>query len=320
MSIDPAVLQQAINAACGGDSQCTQALTGIATIESSFGKHTVGSKITNKNSQYYGEAAQGAFQIMPGNAKAAGIDPNDPYQAALWTAQNWRNNMKALGDFDASVAAHHVGLGNARKLMRKGGVNKNTLKTLKWADADYLDKFNAAVGRQPEQPPSAKSLVVARPTKAPDWYKPAPADVPYSPQELAAVNQQRDASFNKAAAPLISAPATPAPSPLASMPDVAAALTQSYEQADKLSDGSRGLGLARNMPMIRAKALVPELPGYSAPPAQYVPETPAPQVPELSIQSSPREMLTGTIAIPDIRVDEEPGRTASIWKRIRALL
>lgn len=78
-------------------------LNKMAEVESSYNPQAIGPETD------YGRAL-GLMQILESNAQAAGIDPFDPMQSAMWAGQEFaRNQQKFGGSVPAAVAAHHGG-------------------------------------------------------------------------------------------------------------------------------------------------------------------------------------------------------------------
>lgn len=86
------------------------------------------------------KGARGPFQLMPDTARALGVNPHDPMQAAEGAARLWRQNLDAAkGDIDLAAR------------MYQGGPDRS-----KWGpqNAAYPGQILAALrGRQAESPP-----------------------------------------------------------------------------------------------------------------------------------------------------------------------
>lgn len=86
------------------------------------------------------KGAQGLFQFMPQTAKAYGINPLDPLQAAVGAARMYGDLSKQFsGDVPSMLAAYNWGSGN---LTKKG--MENAPKETR----DYINKVQAGMGKQ----------------------------------------------------------------------------------------------------------------------------------------------------------------------------
>ena len=79
-------------------------LAALAQIESSCRVDAVSSK-----------GASGLMQIMPGTARALGVDPMDPAQAIDGAARLLHSGLKAFGSLPLALAAYNAGAGAVRK-------------------------------------------------------------------------------------------------------------------------------------------------------------------------------------------------------------
>jgi len=86
------------------------------------------------------KGAQGLFQFMPQTAKAYGINPLDPQQAAVGAARMYGDLSKQFGgDVPSMLAAYNWGSGN---LTKKG--MENAPKETR----DYINKVQSGMGKQ----------------------------------------------------------------------------------------------------------------------------------------------------------------------------
>jgi len=116
MIIPAEEIAKATAAACGNDPGCVRALTINAAIESNYGRSLVGRPIKGQGYR----PALGVWQISPANVDAWGGDPMDVYQAAQWTAEEYRRNKARYGEIGAMLA-HHLGPGLTAKVIDENG-------------------------------------------------------------------------------------------------------------------------------------------------------------------------------------------------------
>ena len=86
------------------------------------------------------KGAQGLFQFMPQTAKAYGINPLDPQQAAVGAARMYGDLSKQFGgDVPSMLAAYNWGSGN---------LTKNGLQNAPKETRDYINKVQAGMEKQ----------------------------------------------------------------------------------------------------------------------------------------------------------------------------
>lgn len=87
--------------------------------------------------------AQGLFQFMPQTAKAYGINPNDPQQAAIGAARMYGDlNKQYAGDVPSMLAAYNWGSGN---------LAKNGLANAPQETKNYIANVQANMQPKPQQ-------------------------------------------------------------------------------------------------------------------------------------------------------------------------
>jgi hypothetical protein len=90
--------------------------------------------------------AQGIAQIMPGTAKAWGVNPNDPVAALDAAARNMASYVKKYGSYENALRAYNAGAGAIQKSKNYGETNHYVKVILQGRDPGKLNKPGRSAG------------------------------------------------------------------------------------------------------------------------------------------------------------------------------
>lgn len=90
--------------------------------------------------------AQGIAQIMPGTAKAWGVNPNDPVAALDAAARNMASYVKKYGGYENALRAYNAGAGAIQKSKQYGETNHYVKVILQGRDPGKLNKPGSGGG------------------------------------------------------------------------------------------------------------------------------------------------------------------------------
>jgi hypothetical protein len=90
--------------------------------------------------------AQGIAQIMPGTARAWGVNPNDPVAALDAAARNMASYVKKYGSYENALRAYNAGAGAIQKSKNYGETNHYVKVILQGRDPGKLNKPGRSAG------------------------------------------------------------------------------------------------------------------------------------------------------------------------------